>query len=349
LQTKPLLRDELTGRLRELVLQRRSDVLVRISTERELAEDLGVSRISIRHALKNLVSEGLLVQRQGSGTYIVPITSVSSVRVLMAGDIKESDPFYNELLAEMSHFCTENSTQLQVSREGTTNGQFEGSSPLVILGLLNEETVEQLRQISSLVISTQYYPDFLNITQILFDDNRIGWEAADILSRQGHTRVVHLSGPNNYRSADERTKGFIDGSRKRGMDVVTLQGKMNWKSGHDLGADVVRLAQTSEPPTAVFASNDWMALGLMQRLAENQVRVPERISIIGCDDIHMAAEISPGLATFKWDMDFMVRELFTVIGAESVAESRTHKRILLPARFVPRDSLAAAAPAATSA
>ena len=101
----------------------------------------------------------------------------------------------------------------------------------------------------------------------------------------------------------------------------------------------MRLVTAGNPPTAVFASNDWMALGLMHRLAEERIRVPDNLSIIGCDDIHMAGEVSPGLATFKWDMDFIVRELINVIDAETLSKSTSHKRILLPARFVARQSL----------
>ncbi len=297
-----------------------------------------MSRISVRHALKNLVTEGLLIQRQGSGTYIVPLATVSSVHVLVAKDIKQNDPFYTELLAEMTHFSTEHSVQLRVSREDSAQ-IVDGPAPLVILGLLAADTIEKIRQYPGLVVSTQYYPDFLDITQLLFDDNRIGWEAAELLSQHGHRRVMHLRGPSSYPSANERTNGFLAGAARRRMEVATVQGKMNWRSGYDLGAEVMERVREPEPPTAVFASNDWMALGLMHRLAEERVRVPDDLSIVGCDDIHMAAEISPGLATFKWDMDFMARELFSVISAETIAASRTHKRILLPARFVTRDSL----------
>jgi DNA-binding LacI/PurR family transcriptional regulator len=339
METKPLLRDELTDRLRELVVQRRSDAPVRITPERELAETLGVSRISLRHALKNLVTEGLLVQRQGSGTYIVPSATLSTIQVLVASDIKQNDPFYSEFLAELTHFCADNSVQLQVSRESTSNGPMDSGAPLVIVGMLGVETVKRVRQTGRLIISTQYYPDFLDLTQLLFDDSRIGWEAAGILVEHGHTRAIHLGGPSAYASAAERTRGFVDGAAKHGIKVVTLHGKMNWKSGHELGTEVVRLVSGDDPPTAVFASNDWMALGLMHRLAEERIRVPDDLSIIGCDDIHMAGEVSPGLATFSWDMSFIVRELFNVIDAETAAESRTHKRILLPANFVMRDSL----------
>lgn len=345
MQTKPLLRDQLIERLRIFILEQRTTVPVRISSERELAEKLSVSRISVRHAIKSLVAEGLLEQKQGSGTYIcaeqkLPAEKdVELVHVLMAKDIKRNDPFFNECLAEITHYCTDNAIRLKVSREGTQKISETDKAPFVILGLLNKDSIEQVSSVNGPIVSTQYYPDFHNISQLLFDDSRIGWEAAEILFNHGHRQVIHLGGPSAYPSAYERTEGFLKGAERKNMLVQTLQGKMNWRSGYELGNQVVKMLRSSKAPSAVFASNDWMALGLMHRLAEERVSIPEQLSIIGCDDIHMSAEISPGLSTFKWDMNQMVRELFGIIHTELFGDERSYKRVLLPARFITRDSL----------
>ena len=337
--TKPLLRDELTSRLREFVLEQQSDTAVRIAPERQLAEMHGVSRLSVRTALKALVVEGLLTQRQGSGTYIVPVSSTTSIRILMASDIKQTDPFFNEFLATITHYCTDHKIQLQVGREGLIDLRSVAPMPLVIVGLVQDGTIKTIKDTQGLVISTQFYPDFLEITQVYFDDGRIGWEAAEIMHANGHRRVVLLAGPSAYRSAHERAQGFSQAATERGMNVEVLRGKMNWRSGYELGDRVVELLGRADPPTGVFASNDGMALGLMHRLAEERIPIPEAISIIGCDDIHMASEIAPALSTFRWNMDLLVRELVNIIGAEQTRSSQTHKRVLLPARFVMRETV----------
>jgi DNA-binding LacI/PurR family transcriptional regulator len=86
-------------------------------------------------------------------------------------------------------------------------------------------------------------------------------------------------------------------------------------------------------------TNDWMAFGLMHRLAQDRIAVPGDLSIIGCVDIHTAAEISSGLSTFRWDADALVRELISIIAGQDSCDLPTHKRVLLPARFVTRDRL----------
>jgi len=82
-----------------------------------------------------------------------------------------------------------------------------------------------------------------------------------------------------------------------------------------------------------------MAAGLMHRLTEKDVLVPAQVAIIGCDDIHLASEIRPALSTFRWDMDGLIQEVFTQLDSLVLSKSPLHKRILLPAAFVQRESL----------
>ena len=79
----PLVRETVVDKLREQIYSMRTDSLVRICSERLLAENLGVSRVSLRSALKELVKEGLLVQLRGKGTYITPKTNISTVHILV--------------------------------------------------------------------------------------------------------------------------------------------------------------------------------------------------------------------------------------------------------------------------
>jgi len=337
---RPLLRDEIAEQLRRLAFQRRGPKPVRIEAERELAKRLNVSRPSLRVAIKSLVDEGLLVQKHGSGTYIVPKTGIDTVHLLVASDIKPHDPFYNEFLAELSRYLARESVHLKVIHpEGE---QLEPSdAPLVIVGLCEGRILAELGRNYRVLVSTQSYPDAPDISQVYFDDYCIGVQAARILADHGHRRVVLLSGPAVYPSAAERRRGFVEQAAPAGLRLDAVEGKMNYASGYALGDEVAAIASSRRGATAVFAANDWMALGLMQRLAEKGLRVPRDLSVVGCDDIHLAAEVNPPLATFRWDMRTLVSEVFAMIGSEVLAEGNGRKRVLLPAEFVKRESLAA--------
>ncbi len=339
---KPLLRDEITEQLRRLAYERRGPKPVRIEAERELAKRLNVSRLSLRAAIKSLVDEGLLMRRHGSGTYILPRTGIDTVHMLVAADIKPHDPFYNEFLSELSRTLATESMHLRVIHpEGEKLEPSE--APLIIVGLCDGRILGELGRNYRHIVSTQCYPDSLDISQVTFDDYRIGVQAARVMAELGHKHVVLLSGPAHYPSAAERKRGFAEQAAAAGLQLHTIEGKMNYASGYALGEQVAAIAGPAGGATAAFAANDWMALGLMQRLGELGLRVPQDLSVIGCDDIHLAAEVNPPLATFKWDMRLLVNEVFALIDAHVLGQGNPHKRVLLPARFVHRGSLAAPA------
>jgi DNA-binding LacI/PurR family transcriptional regulator len=107
----------------------------------------------------------------------------------MSSDIKQNGPFYTELLASMTHYCNEHTIRRLVSREVLLSPLRLDRAPTVIVGLVGDATIEAIRRTSSLVVSTQCYPDFLEITQLSSDDRRIGSEAAEMLYARGHRRA----------------------------------------------------------------------------------------------------------------------------------------------------------------
>ncbi len=337
LTTKPLLRDEIVATLRSFIELKRADHAVRIEAERDLSERLKVSRLSLRSAIQTLVDEGLLLKKRGSGTYIIPQTIPPMVDLIAAPDIKPQDPFYSEFLAELSCFLAEQSINLRVLHLDQLPTRVT-PNPLIVVGLVESHLMRALRATHKIVMATQSYPDSLEISQICFDDYRIGSEAASILYDAGHRHIMHLAGPEIYPSALQRRRGFVDRLSSLGVEIVTAEGKMNWGSGYELGDRVIELSRRSRMVTGIFAANDWMALGLMQRLGEGGVRIPSDLSIIGCDDIHLASEVKPHLSTFKWDMNYLIRELFSHLKSMITNGNEQHKKILLPARFVERAS-----------
>lgn len=335
---RPLRQDQISEELRNFVAERRSSKLIRIEPERELSKRFQVSRLSLRVAIKNLIDEGLLMQKQGSGTYILPKTSLETVHLLMAPDIKKDDPFYNTFLGELSSYLARESVNLRVIHLEEDQPK-PSDAPLIIMGLCSRSTITRLKKSYRHIIATQSCPDPLEINQVHFDDYQIGLKAAAVLLAQGHRHIVHLSGPQAYPSAQERKRGFLSGVEGHGAQIEVLKGKMNWSCGYELGDTVVTLFRSRTPATAVFAANDWMALGLMQRLLEQGIRIPQDISIIGCDDIHLATQFTPNLATFRWDMRYLIKEAFAVLLDRLSNDQQPTKRVLLQAEFIARESL----------
>ena len=98
------------------------------------------------------------------------------------------------------------------------------------------------------------------------------------------------------------------------------------------------LLERGEPFTAVFATNDAMAIGCLHVLRERRIRVPEELSLIGFDDIPVAAYLNPPLTTVVLEMrqvgvSGMRRLQALIAGTDRGARTRTH-----PTRLVIRES-----------
>jgi DNA-binding LacI/PurR family transcriptional regulator len=132
-------------------------------------------------------------------------------------------------------------------------------------------------------------------------------EGARIATRHlielGHTRLAHLAGPSDWLEASSREHGFGVELDAHGLEAVAvIRGDWSARSGYDAGEALV-----SDAPTAVFAANDQMALGLMRFLRERGAAVPEAVSVVGFDDIPDAEFFWPPLTTVRQDFDDLAR------------------------------------------
>ncbi|MFC4057047.1 LacI family DNA-binding transcriptional regulator [Planomonospora corallina] len=164
--------------------------------------------------------------------------------------------------------------------------------------------------------------------------------ATEHLLGLGHETVWHVSGPSDWLEAEGRVEGWRAALAAAGRrEPEMLVGDWSPRSGYEAGR---RLAGM-EDVTAVFVANDQMALGVLRAFAEEGVRVPERISVVGFDDIPESEFFSPPLTT--------VRQDFAAVGRRSIemllrrietGERRGRETSVVPPRFVERASTAPA-------
>jgi DNA-binding LacI/PurR family transcriptional regulator len=118
-------------------------------------------------------------------------------------------------------------------------------------------------------------------------------QALDHLVALGHRRCVYLQGPATSWSNRERRRGLRLAARRLGVDLLELGPFAPIFESGVHGADLALAAGV----TAIVAYNDLQALGVLTRLADRGVPVPEAMSVIGFDDIPMAAMTTPALTT----------------------------------------------------
>jgi DNA-binding LacI/PurR family transcriptional regulator len=124
--------------------------------------------------------------------------------------------------------------------------------------------------------------------------------ATRLLLDLGHRKIAHIAGPRDWSSARRRAAGWRAVLESAGLPVAPpLFGDWSVRSGHELGG---LLAQDREV-TAVFASNDEMALGVMRAMFEAGREVPRDVSIVGFDDVPFARYLTPPLTTVRQDFE----------------------------------------------
>ncbi|MER5182337.1 LacI family DNA-binding transcriptional regulator [Streptomyces sp. NPDC002896] len=129
--------------------------------------------------------------------------------------------------------------------------------------------------------------------------------ATEHLLNLGHATVHHLAGPQRWYAARDRLEGWRATLTAHGTDVPPVVGG-DWSaaSGYRAGRE---LAEDGDV-TAVFAANDDMAIGLIRALAEAGRRVPDEVSVVGFDDIPVAAYVTPPLTTVRQPFDAVAQE-----------------------------------------
>ncbi len=132
-------------------------------------------------------------------------------------------------------------------------------------------------------------------------------EATTYLIEMGHKRIGLVTGPQGFRSANERRSGFEEAlcaSHLALPDDYVAHGEYTFESGLAATEELLKL---SPRPTAIFASNDEMAAGVLYAARLHGIAVPEDLSIVGFDDTPIAARVWPPLTTVRWPIVDMGR------------------------------------------
>ncbi|MFF9808339.1 LacI family DNA-binding transcriptional regulator [Streptomyces coeruleorubidus] len=129
--------------------------------------------------------------------------------------------------------------------------------------------------------------------------------ATEYLLDLGHETVHHLAGPQRWYAARDRLEGWRSTLAARGRVIPPVfEGDWSASTGYTAGRELAADADM----TAVFAANDDMAIGLIRALVESGRRVPEDVSVVGFDDIPVAAYVNPPLTTMRQPFDTVAQE-----------------------------------------
>ncbi|WP_404417021.1 substrate-binding domain-containing protein [Brevundimonas vesicularis] len=137
------------------------------------------------------------------------------------------------------------------------------------------------------------------ITTIRVDNASAIRELTDRLLAQGHRRIGFVSGPDSHSDSQARRAAFdlavASGGRPIGSELIYV-GDFTFRSGLDAGNHFLDLA---EPPSAIIASNDDMAAGVLWVANQRGMTVPDELAVTGFDDTLLATRVWPAPTTVR--------------------------------------------------
>ncbi len=283
------------------------------------------------------LARGLRLQRTLTLGMLVPdITNPFFSSIIKGAEDAARERGYNLLLCNSEDDPEREASCLHALREHQVDGLLIASSRMA------DDTIEELRGEGYPFVLINRATDDAGDLAVVVDNRAAAVAVVAYLASLGHHRVGHIAGPRDTTTGVERLEGFRTGVARHGLadepDLIVEADAFSAEAGHHaLG---IMLAGPAKP-TAVFAANDLIAIGMLQRLREAGTSVPAGLSIVGFNDIPLAGLLEPALTTVR------VPQLeMGVVGAHLLIDRLQGRpigdvRLTLPTELVIRSSSAA--------
>lgn len=234
-----------------------------------------------------------------------------------------TNPFFPELIQGFENVAVEHgyeiligSTNYEVSRmescirrmlernvEGVAVMTFGVEAPL--LGELASRDVP--------MVFVDVGPDAPRASTLTVDYRQGIFQGVKHLAALGHRDIAFISGPLHQRSCQLRRNAFLSS-----LDELEIRTRPEWllEGDHTLEGGMLAVSDLiagQDLPTAIMCSNDMTAIGVLRVLIRSGIKVPEDISVIGFDDIHLAEFVYPPLTTVHMSRNALARAAFEAL------------------------------------
>ena len=287
-----------------------------VTTIKDVARRAGVSISTVSHVINNSRAVGdesrRRVEEAMAELGYQPNTLARNLRRRQTQSIgmivpDNANPFFAEIARaiEDSSF-DQNHSVILCNTEGDLAKQTAYTDLLIqnqVAGIVfvaagvSTELVEDLRRRRvPLVVVDRAVPG-VEVNAVLTNHCQGGRLATQHLIDLGHRRIACISAGSELSPSADRVTGYLETLRENDVPVtkeLVVPGDFQYESGYHAANVLLDLPQ---PPTAVFACNDLMAVGCISAAAERSLRVPEDLSVVGFDDVRLASFTNPPLTT----------------------------------------------------
>ncbi|KAB2920232.1 MAG: LacI family transcriptional regulator [Bacteroidetes bacterium] len=255
--------------------------------------------------------------------------------------------YFSEVLRGMDMVAANDDFDIIISSSKNVRAKFEKSiramagrvdglvvmSPLVIGPELRDLIPADIPVV--LLNSPEQHPSFDTVN---INNAEGAFVAVHHLIRLGHRRIAIIKGLENSYDARQRYEGYRTAMETHGLGTMmrVAAGAYTIPSGRTAAAE---LLASGERPTALFVSNDAMAVGAMEAIAEQGLSVPRDIAVVGFDDIPMSQYAKPPLTTIRVDLHlFGETAMKRIVAAVRDKQKHRTERMMVGFELIVRQS-----------
>lgn len=277
----------------------------RIPNTKALSEQLSVSLVTAHRAMQELVAAGYLDRKQGRGTYVreraAEMAQSLKVGIVLNPKASMADFYHYQILAGMCEACRAREIELLIMHP---NEQAErGCQGFMCVNPTPEDLElicqQHLKNKPILVVGERVKKK--GITTIDVDNIDLARRAVEHLYQQGHRRLAYVGSNNERTHSRDRRNGFMHTCEQLGLQAkdASYCEAQGWRMTDDEKADLGRLLNRKDRPTAVLAGGYYLALDVYAAASQLGIEIPSELSVIGVDDPPSAGHLSPALTTMR--------------------------------------------------
>jgi DNA-binding LacI/PurR family transcriptional regulator len=263
-----------------------------------------------------------------------------------------TNPFFPEIVQTFENLAVENNYEILLTSTVHDPKRMESSvrrmierrvDGVAILTFgMEESLIEHLRFRKVPLVFVDVGPDVPGVANIRINYLNGIRQAVQHLAAHRHTRIAFIAGPSHLKSALARREAFKTSMMEIGLspDLIVV-GDHRMEGGMKA---LLELNELSNRPTAVLCSNDMTAIGVMREAYEQNIKIPDDLSVVGFDDVHLAEFTIPPLTTVQMSQHELAKIAFLALLNEVSAESssREHRAYELTTSLILRRSTALA-------
>ncbi|MFC5862795.1 LacI family DNA-binding transcriptional regulator [Acidicapsa dinghuensis] len=261
-----------------------------------------------------------------------------------------TNPFFPELIQGFEDIAVDNGYEILVS---STNHDPQRMSHCIrrmlerkVEGVaimtfgIEEPLLDQLAKRKVPMVFIDHGPDRAGISVLKIDYHHGIRQAVQHLAALGHRSIAFVSGPHHLHSAQSRLAAYNKSMQECGIQPLSEQiaeGDHTLEGG---GAAMEKLLALNPLPTAVVCSNDLTAIGVLHKLYRTGLKVPDDISVIGFDDIHIAEVMMPPLTTVQMSRADIAKAAFEALRShvEATDSKPAPREYKVPTQLIVRES-----------